>query len=353
MVDPDHKKFMRRCLDLAAKAEGLTYPNPLVGSVIVRNGIVIGEGFHVRAGGPHAEVMAVNSVKDKALLAESTLYVSLEPCSHHGKTPPCTDLIIKHRIPGVVIGTIDTSEKVNGRGIGILKKAGCKVISGVLEAECRLINRRFFTWHEKRRPYVILKWAESSDGFIDIEREKDSPVGPNWISGRSERVLVHKWRAEEQSILVGAGTIRKDSPGLNVREWSGDDPVRIILSKSGELGSYLDSPGEKGTVLVFTCNDKARTGSAVKIVISAEEPASKQILRYLYSKGIQSLFVEGGAMVLNHFIGNGDWDEARIITGEEKFVSGIKAPEISGSEVNLYNFETTKLRTLLRMEQES
>lgn len=350
MEVPDHNKFMQRCLDLALMAEGMTYPNPMVGAVIVRNGIIIGEGYHIKAGDVHAEVQAVNSVTDKTVLRESTLYVSLEPCSHQGRTPPCTDLIIRHRIPEIVIGTKDTSEKVAGRGISILKGSGCKVTTGILEKECRKLNKRFFTWHEKKRPYIILKWAQSADGYVDIIRDKNSPVEPNWISGRSERILVHKWRAAEQSILVGAGTIRKDNPLLNVRDWSGSDPVKIILSGSGDLGDYLSSAGSKGPVIVFTENNKKDTGKALKVLLTGKAPAAEQILDYLYKEGIQSLFIEGGSSVLNHFIGNNSWDEARIITGTVKFREGIKAPAISGYDDYFLNFETTKLQVVLRRE---
>ena len=206
MPESTDNKFMKRCLDLAVRAEGMTYPNPLVGSVIVYEGVIIGEGYHLRAGAPHAEVNAINSVSDKLLLSKSTLYVSLEPCSHSGKTPPCADFIVSNNIPRVVVGTADTSSKVSGRGISRLKTAGCDVICGILEAECRSINRRFFTFHEKGRPYITLKWAQSADGYIDVPRNGKSKSKPAWITGKSERVLVHRWRASEQSILVGAHT---------------------------------------------------------------------------------------------------------------------------------------------------
>ena len=198
MEEKDDIKFMRRCLDLAYKGKGLTYPNPMVGSVIEFDGKIVGEGYHFKAGGPHAEVNAINSVPVKTKLKYSTLYVTLEPCSHFGKTPPCADFIISNSIPRVVIGTIDTSEKVSGQGIARLREAGCEVITGVMEEECRWLNRRFFTFHEKKRPYIILKWAQSADRYIDIQRTKDNKAGPTWITGKPERILVHKWRASEQ-----------------------------------------------------------------------------------------------------------------------------------------------------------
>ena len=235
-----------------SKAEGRTYPNPLVGSVIVHDGVIIGEGYHMKAGGPHAEVMAIDSVRNRSLLASSTIYVNLEPCSHFGKTPPCADLIVSHKIPVVVVGTTDTSSKVSGRGVSKLREAGCRVIHGVAEDDCRKINKRFFTFHEKRRPYIVLKWAQSADGFIDIDMEKRMIAGPGWITGKPERILVHKWRSEEQAILVGAETVRIDNPLLNVREWRGSDPVRVILSGSGILPGELAMNKVIGSQVIFS-----------------------------------------------------------------------------------------------------
>ncbi len=257
MEENDQIKFMRRCLELASKAEGLTYPNPMVGAVIVNEGKIIGEGYHLKAGGPHAEVIAINSVSDRTKLKESTLYVSLEPCSHFGRTPPCTELIISCSIPRVVVGCTDTSEKVSGRGISGLIEAGCEVTTGVLEEECRRLNRRFFTFHEKRRPYITLKWAQSADGYLDIKRSENHVNQPTWITGKPERVLVHKWRSEEESILVGAGTVRADNPGLNVRDWKGKDPLRLILSASGYFGRGASVFDEGTGAILFTENTGA------------------------------------------------------------------------------------------------
>jgi diaminohydroxyphosphoribosylaminopyrimidine deaminase/5-amino-6-(5-phosphoribosylamino)uracil reductase len=347
MAKDDEYKFMRRCLDLAIRAEGMTYPNPLVGAVIVSNGIIIGEGYHIKSGQPHAEVIAIDSVTDKSLLGQSTLYVSLEPCSHFGKTPPCTDLIIAYRIPKVVIGTIDTSDKVSGRGADNLARAGCEVIKGVMEEECRRVNRRFFTFHEKKRPYITLKWAQSSDGYIDITRPRNSPVESYWISGKPERVLVHKWRATEQSILVGGATIRNDNPGLNVRYWKGNDPVKIILSRSGHLNNYLTENETNGRVIAFTRNAKADFGKAEKVILNEKIPSAKQVIDYLYKSEIQSVLVEGGAEVLNHFIETGLWDEARIFFGNTRFNQGLKAPEISGKLFLQEDYGTSSLKVLL------
>jgi len=327
MVESDDIKFMRRCLELAVKAEGLTFPNPMVGAVIVNNGKIIGEGFHLKSGSPHAEVNAISSVSDKSLLRSSTIYINLEPCSHFGKTPPCADLIISSAIPRVVIGTADTSDKVSGQGISRLEESGCCVKTGVLEDECRWLNRRFFTVNEKQRPYIILKWAQSSDGYIDTLRGSYQST-PVWITGNPEKVLVHKWRSCEQSILVGAGTVRADDPKLNVREWTGNHPLSIVLSRSGAVSQNSALFGTNGVHIVFTMNMTSDLPGILKIKLEEEIPASEQIVKYLFSRGIQSLFIEGGAEVLNHFISEGYWDEARVFTGKNSFGEGIKAPEL-------------------------
>jgi len=348
MTEADNIKFMHRCLELASKAEGMTYPNPMVGSVIVYDRKIIGEGYHLRSGEPHAEVNAISSVADKSLLKMSTLYVNLEPCSHFGKTPPCADLIISHKIPKVVIGTADTSEKVSGRGIQKLIEAGCDVRAGILESECRRLNRRFFTFNEKKRPYITLKWAQSADGFLDIIRSADHKKEPTWITGKPERVLVHKWRASEQAILAGAGTIRADNPGLNVREWAGHDPLKMILSSSGSFSTRLTLNDKPGNVIVFTHNEHAEIPDSSIVLLKGDESSSSQIADYLYSIGIQSLFIEGGAEVLNHFIATGIWDEARVFTGNEHFKNGVKAPSIPGSLFFRKSFSGSTLEIYLK-----
>lgn len=345
MTEADDNKFMQRCIDLAVGAEGLTYPNPMVGSVIVGNGVVIGEGFHFKAGEAHAEVNAINSVKKRELLKSSTLYVNLEPCSHYGKTPPCADFIIANGIPEVVVGTIDSSEKVSGKGIEKLKSAGCDVREGVLEKECRQLNRRFFTFHENKRPFITLKWAQSSDGFIDVIRSAESMDGPHWITGKSERILVHKWRSTEQSILTGGRTVRTDLPRLDVREWSGPNPLKLILSSSGNIGS--EAKNTDSQVILFTHDVIAGSDNMQKVVLSKDIPSATQICDYLYSKGIQSLFIEGGAEVLNHFISLGLWDEARIFTGDEKFRDGTRAPALKGDFLSRTLFSNSMLEMYL------
>jgi diaminohydroxyphosphoribosylaminopyrimidine deaminase / 5-amino-6-(5-phosphoribosylamino)uracil reductase len=347
MDGKEEVKFMRRCLDLAAKAEGLTYPNPMVGSVIVCNGRVIGEGYHLRSGEPHAEVIAINSVSDKSKLKNSTLYVNLEPCSHFGKTPPCADFIISHSIPRVIIGTLDSSDKVSGEGFLRLRKAGCDVIAGVCEEECKRLNRRFFTFHEKKRPYITLKWAQSADGFLDIIRSGNRKKEPTWITGKPERALVHKWRASEEAILVGAGTVRADNPKLNVRDWAGSDPLRLVLSRAGVTLAGSSVLEDGGRTILFTYSPTASTGEAERVILDETIPSCIQISDYLFSSGIQSLFIEGGAEVLNHFISYGLWDEARIFTGDKWFGKGVPAPVLSGTLFSKTVFSSSLLEIYL------
>ncbi|MGQ9619549.1 MAG: bifunctional diaminohydroxyphosphoribosylaminopyrimidine deaminase/5-amino-6-(5-phosphoribosylamino)uracil reductase RibD [Bacteroidales bacterium] len=347
MSGESDNKYMQRCLDLAMKAEGYTYPNPLVGAVVVCEDLIAGEGYHLYAGGAHAEVTAINAVRNRDILSRSTLYVSLEPCCHHGKTPPCTDLIISSGIQRIVAGTIDTSMKVSGKGIELLRKAGKEVTVGVMEKECRRVNRRFFTYNEKMRPYIILKWAEGADGFIDTERTEGSSPEPYWITGLAERVLVHRWRASEEAILVGGETIRKDKPKLNVRYWKGQDPVRVILSRSGNLGNYLSNNEIKSKVITFTCNRYADTGNSKMVLLDEKEIAAERICETLYNENIQSLLVEGGARVLEHFISNGLWDEARIFKGFINFRKGVRAPVTEGEEISVMSFETSLLRIII------
>ena len=353
MTGDDHLKFMKRCLELASKAEGLTYPNPLVGSVIVHDGRIIGEGYHVKAGSRHAEVIAVESVHDRSLLASSTLYVNLEPCSHYGKTPPCADRIIAEGIPVVVAGATDTSAKVSGKGFARLREAGCRVITDIANDECRFINRRFFTVNEKKRPYIVLKWAQSADGFIGRDREKIITDGPLWITGSSERILVHKWRATEQAILVGGETVRADNPRLNVREWPGTNPIRLILSGSGDLPSDLVMNKLIGPQVVFTFfPEKVNMPGMVVVNLNRKEPSAIQVLDYLYRWGIQSLLIEGGSTVLNHFMSLGLWDEARVFQGYQVLGSGVKAPGVRGRLISQQVFSSSRMEIFIREEGE-
>ena len=320
-----NEKYMRRCLELAKKGIGTTRPNPSVGAVIVHNDKIIGEGFTSAYGGSHAEVNAIHSVKDQALLKEATLYVTLEPCSHFGKTPPCSDLIIEKQIPNVVIGTIDTHSVVAGKGIEKLKKNGCNVFVGVLEEECKLHHKRFFTVQNKNRPYVILKWAETADGFIaPKEKENQAPV---WISNEYAKQLVHKWRAEEHAVLVGTHTVLADNPKLNVRSWTGNNPVRVVIDRSLKLDANLAVFDESVKTIVITSLDKESIHENLifeKVNFKKELP--KQILEVLSKHKIQSLIVEGGAVTLQSFIAEDLWDEARVFIGNNEFKEGVKAP---------------------------
>lgn len=326
MVHPDDMIYMRRCLELAGRAEGCTSPNPMVGAVVVHDGAIIGEGFHLRAGTPHAEVHALNAVKDKSLLPSSTIYSSLEPCSHHGRTPPCADLIISSGIPRVVVGTKDTSMKVAGRGIARLSEAGIDVVTGVLEEECRHINRRFFSWHERQRPYVVLKWARSADGFIDLERKAGDTAEPHWITGNTERILVHRWRAAEDAILAGGGTVRTDNPSLDVRLWKGKNPLRVIVSHSGNMDPRSKVFNGAVDTILFTCNEKVSLPGVRVVKLAGNQYFIEEIIQALHGMGVQSLFVEGGACIMSHFVESGLWDEARRFTGRMKFGGGVPDP---------------------------
>jgi diaminohydroxyphosphoribosylaminopyrimidine deaminase / 5-amino-6-(5-phosphoribosylamino)uracil reductase len=320
--------YMQRCLELAALGLGNAAPNPLVGCVIVHDDKIVGEGYHHQAGEPHAEVNAIHSVRDKDLLSKSTLYVNLEPCAHHGKTPPCANLIIQNNIPKVVIGNVDPHEKVAGKGIEILENNGTEVVTGMLGDHCRHLNRRFFCFQEKKRPYVVLKWAQTMDGFIDRDRQPDEKPHPNWITGECARMLVHKWRAEEQSIMVGTKTAILDNPRLNVRNWSGRNPVRLLVDRNGKTNDSHFLLNDEILTYIFTENVKTSKARTHFIRQNFNENLLQEILHFLYEKEIQSVFVEGGASLINSFIFRGLWDEARVFIGEKEFKSGVKAPLI-------------------------
>jgi len=325
-----HEKYIKRCIELAQNGLGTTYPNPMVGSVIVHDNKIIGEGWHIKAGEAHAEVNAINSVKDESLLKDSTIYVSLEPCSHFGKTPPCSDLIIAKGIKKVVIGTMDPFAKVAGRGIKKLMDAGCEVKIGVLEDQCQDLNKRFFTFHKKQRPYIILKWAETNDGFIAPERrDKNRPV---WITNKYSGQLVHKWRSEEAAILVGTNTAIEDNPSLNVRKWTGNNPVRIVIDRNLKIPDDYSVLDEKQKTIVLCQNKREDSGTENLIFeeLDFSKNIAKEICEVLHKHEIQSVIIEGGSHTLQQFIDANLWDEARIFTGKSHFRKGIKAPEFSG-----------------------
>ena len=319
----EHEIFMQRCVDLAYLGQGNVSPNPMVGCVIVKNGLIIGEGYHSEYGGKHAEIKAIESVIDQKEIENSTVYISLEPCVHHGKTPPCVHELINRKIKTTVIGSRDSNPIVGGKGIESLKRVGIEVIENILEEECRKLNKRFFTFHEKRRPYVILKWAQTSDGYLDKNREIGEK-GVNWISSPESKVLVHKWRSEEQSILVGRNTILNDNPSLTVREISGKNPTRIVIDSQLQLSKDVNIFSKDAPTLVFNRlkNDKIDGVEWIKI----SETSTKHILDELFKRNIQSVLVEGGSRTLQYFIIDNVWDEARVIVGDVKFGDGIKAP---------------------------
>lgn len=319
--------YMQRCLELAMQGIQEAAPNPMVGSVIVRDGKIIGEGYHMQYGGPHAEVNAVNAVENKALLKEATLYVNLEPCAHYGKTPPCSLLIIEHKIPKVVIGCVDTFSEVSGKGIERMKEAGVEVVTGILEEESRYLNRRFFTFHEKKRPYIWLKWAETLDGFIDKERNASEPA--SWITDEICRLMVHKMRAEESAIMVGTETAFKDNPSLNVREWTGKDPTRIVLDKNLRLpGSLALFDGSQPT-LVYTSQSNSSRHNLEFISLDFTQDVIPQVLADLHKRKILSVIVEGGSQLLQSFIEENLWDEALKFVGPSQFGKGVKGPIFS------------------------
>ncbi|SHM62396.1 bifunctional diaminohydroxyphosphoribosylaminopyrimidine deaminase/5-amino-6-(5-phosphoribosylamino)uracil reductase RibD [Flavobacterium chilense] len=339
-----HEKYIRRCIELAQNGFGTTYPNPMVGSVIIYEGKIIGEGWHKKAGEPHAEVNAVRSVKDKSLLKKATIYVSLEPCSHFGKTPPCCDLIIANEIPNVVVGTVDPNEKVAGNGIKKLIAAGANVIVGVLEKECNELNKRFFTFHQKKRPYIILKWAESQDGFLAPEKESNQERKPVWITNTYSRQLVHKWRSEEQAILAGTQTVIDDNPKLNTRDWSGTNPVRVVLDQNNRISkdSFIFDNSVK--TIVFTKSETAiSTENTIFEVIDFKQNIIPQILTVLYQNQIQSVIIEGGLQTLQTFIDQNLWDEARIFVGKTIFKKGIQAPIIQKKNVTRTYIQSDEL----------
>lgn len=329
-----HEEYMRLCLQLAEKGLGSVAPNPMVGAVVVHEGKVIGQGYHQKYGEPHAEVNAINSVADKSLLSRSTLYVNLEPCSHFGKTPPCADLIVHHQIPYVVIGCIDSNSLVKGKGIEKLVSAGLDVKVGVLEDDCRDLNKRFFTFHEKKRPYIILKWAQSADRYIDVQRGFDSAGQQTLISNLESRKLVHKWRSEEQAIMVGTNTAMLDNPQLTVRECEGANPLRIALDR--ELRIPINYHLYDGTVptLIFTERKERRSEKAECVTVKFGTELLGDILSELAKRGIQSVIVEGGAQLIRSFTARGSWDEARVFTSRRRLGNGVLAPSISGKPVS-------------------
>ena len=336
-----HELYMKRALELASLASGDVSPNPLVGCVIVHDGRIVGEGWHQRYGEAHAEVHAIAAVTDKNILNESTLYVNLEPCSHVGKTPPCVDLIIQHNLKKVVIANQDPNPLVAGKGIRKLREAGIAVLTDVQAKEGYALNMRFFTYMEKKRPHIILKWAETADGFI-ARNNHDS----RWISDEYSRRLVHRWRAEEDAVLVGSGTAWHDNPRLNVRDWSGRDPVRVVIDRYLKVGPKQHLfDGLQKTICYNLVKDEIQKN--LEYVRLESGIALPSVIENLYSRKIQSVIVEGGGQMLNSFIDSGLWDEARIFISPKKFTTGIAAPRITGQLHWDQNLDKDRLKIIV------
>ena len=318
-----HEHFIEKCITLARKGILNVSPNPMVGCVIVYNDEIIGEGYHQEYGKSHAEVNAIKAVKNKSLLSKSTLYVNLEPCCHHGKTPPCTDLIIKHNFSKVVIGCIDPFSEVLGKGIKKLEDNSIEVVHGVLEEKCKDLNRRFFYFHKYKRPYIILKWAKSKDNYIaPIKQEK-----PFWMTSKESKTLVHNWRAEEDAILVGRKTVIADNPSLTVRMCEGKNPIRLVIDKSLSLNNNYNIFDDHAETLVFN-NIKSDIVSNTIYIKTDFNNLIEEILNELYKRNILSLIVEGGAITINNFIENNLYDEIRLFTTEKVLENGILSPQI-------------------------
>lgn len=318
---------MQRALALAKLGRGHVSPNPMVGCVIVHKNKIIGEGYHQKFGEAHAEVNAINSVKDQSLLSESTAYVSLEPCAHHGKTPPCADLLIEKKLKRVIVACRDPFDQVDGKGIEKLRKAGIEVEIGILENEAKELNKRFFTSVQKERPYIILKWAQTSDGFVAREN-----YDSKWISNANSRQLVHKWRTEEDAILVGKNTALHDNPSLTARDWEGRNPVRVLLDSNLEIHSDSNLFSKEAKTLILNSLEEKVEGNIEWIKTEMNNPWS--VLRQLHERIIQSVIIEGGSQVLNSFINEDCWDEARVFTSNSTFGKGIRPPELDGKIVS-------------------
>jgi len=333
---------MKFALQLAEKGRGNVAPNPMVGCVIICNDKIIAEGYHQQYGGPHAEVNAINSLPADFDFSDCTLYVNLEPCSHYGKTPPCSDLIISKKFKRVVVGNLDTNPLVAGKGIQKLKDAGIEVSSGVINSEARELNKRFFWFHEKKQPYVILKWAETKDGFISREPlplNKDD----NWITGAESKKLVHQWRAEEQAIMVGTNTVIVDDPELTTRLVDGNNPIRIVIDKELKLPPTSKVFSTNSQVIVVTDKDVADEGNITYCKINFDKDFITSLLNALFELSIQSIIIEGGSKLLNSFIEAGAWNEARIFVGEKEFEKGIKAPVFDKSSAETSTVGPDKL----------
>lgn len=317
---------MHRTMELARLGFGKVSPNPMVGCVIVHNDTIIGEGFHQQFGGAHAEVNAINSIKDKSMLPKSQVYVNLEPCSYFGKTPPCADLLVRNKVGTVFISNIDPNPRVSGKGVEILENAGIQVKKGILESEGWQLNKRFFTSVLQKRPYIILKWAQTADGFI-ARKNFDS----KWISNNFSRKIVHKWRSEEDAILVGKNTAVHDNPNLNVRDWVGKNPIRVVIDHELKLNKKLNLFNQKIPTICVNLKKEKETKN-LEFVRLSKGNFLNDLLLNLHQRTIQSLIIEGGATTINAFVQTGLWDEARVFQSSTCFGDGIAAPQLLQAE---------------------
>ena len=334
----NHEIFMKRCFELAEIARGRVSPNPMVGAVLVHNGIIIGEGYHEYFGGPHAEVNCINAVlqENRSLIAESTLYVSLEPCNHHGKTPPCTDLILNNRIPEVVVACTDPNSLVQGVGIERLRLNGVKVVTNVLQKKAESLNAAFFSFHQKKRPFVLLKWAQTSDGKIS-----DNGTTPLKITNRLTDTMVHRWRSETDAIMIGTNTLLKDNPSLTNRKWYGKNPLRLAIDMDVQSTFQFNIYDDKAPTIIFNSKRSETIANVEFVQISFDGSWVSSILEFLYNRNVQTLLVEGGTSLLQSFIDENIWDECRVITNTKQMAGeGTKAPLLPSD--NLIN--TTYVR---------
>jgi len=336
-----HEAYMQRCIELAQNGAGNVSPNPMVGAVVVHDDKIIGEGYHQLYGEAHAEVNAINAVKDKSLFSKATIYVSLEPCVHFGKTPPCSDLIIESKIPNAVIGCRDSYTEVDGKGIEKLRKAGVNVIFGVLEKACLALNKRFFTFHEKKRPYIILKWAQSQDGFMDKNRTDTFPT-INWITHPNTKQLTHKWRSEEDAILIGKNTAINDNPELTARVVDGKNPIRIVIDKKLELAKDIKIFNSESKTIILNELKNEENDSILHKKVTFES-FFDDLWSICAENNIISLIIEGGAFTLNQFLENDLWDEARVLTGKSFFAEGVKAPQLNIKPAEKFTFGKDKI----------
>lgn len=340
----NHEKYINRCIEISKKGISLASPNPSVGAVLVFGNRIIGEGYTSAFGGAHAEVNCIKSVleKDKKFISEAILYVSLEPCSHFGKTAPCSLLIIENGIKKVVIGSLDPNPLVAGKGIKMLQEKGIEIETGILKDACEFVNRRFYTFHKKKRPYIILKWAQTANGFFAPKDDRQF-----WITNKYSKQLVHKWRTEEMAILIGKETAKIDNPRLNARLYKGKNPIRIVIDQNLELKKDLNLFNQESKTIVFNSKKSAKNGLVDFIQIDFSENVEMQILNALYNKGINSVIIEGGAKTLNSFIENNLWDEVRILTGQNELEDGIFAPSIKGNSIQKYTLHKDNINLII------